>query len=242
MLLPVMSGQIERRILVNFRVAPEVLARNLPAPLSPQLVRGQALVGICLIRLKQLRPAGLPRWVGFTSENAAHRAAVTWPEAGKERPGVYVWRRDTNSRINHLAGGRLFPGVHHRAHFEVDDKGDDIRLALSSQDGEIRLAITGKVAQRLPAGSIFASLEEASAFFRAGSSGYSAARRAGRLQGLQLCCRNWRVEPLELTQARSSFFEESARFPKGSAQFDCALVMRRIEHTWKSLPDLKSAE
>lgn len=62
MRLPVVRGVIDRRILVNYRVDPSVIAPLLPPPFRPKLVRGMALVGICLIRLKQLRPAFLPAW------------------------------------------------------------------------------------------------------------------------------------------------------------------------------------
>jgi len=30
----------------------------------------------------------------------------------------------------------------------------------------------------------------------------------------------------------SSFFEDRALFPPGSVEFDCALLMRGIEHEW----------
>ena len=45
-------GVIRRRILVNFRVAPEVMQRHLPQPFRPKLLGGQAVAGICLIRLE----------------------------------------------------------------------------------------------------------------------------------------------------------------------------------------------
>src|SRR5690349_20999009 len=106
MRLPVISGVIERRILVNYRVDPDVLAAMLPQPFRPQVVDGYGVAGICLIRLGQLRPQGFPRWLGIGSENAAHRVAVEWDEGGQVRRGVYVLRRDTNSRLNTLAGGR----------------------------------------------------------------------------------------------------------------------------------------
>ena len=57
MRLPTVQGVIDRRILVNYRVDPVVVAKLLPVPFRPQLVNGHSIVGICLIRLKHLRPA-----------------------------------------------------------------------------------------------------------------------------------------------------------------------------------------
>jgi hypothetical protein len=110
MKLPRIQGIIERRILANYRVDPACLRRLLPAPLRPQLIRGYGVAGICLIRLAAIRPRGLPAALGVSSENAAHRIAVEWDEAGQTRRGVYIPRRDTSSRFNVLAGGRLLPG------------------------------------------------------------------------------------------------------------------------------------
>ena len=48
MRVPVLHGVIERRLLVNYRVAPDALADILPPPFRPKLVDGYAIAGICL--------------------------------------------------------------------------------------------------------------------------------------------------------------------------------------------------
>ncbi|HYC77413.1 MAG TPA: DUF2071 domain-containing protein, partial [Planctomycetota bacterium] len=122
MRLPVLRGVIDRRILVNYRVDPDVLRRLLPAPFRPQIVRGFGVAGICLIRLRAVRPRFWPGPWGLRSENAAHRVAVEWDDDGAVRSGVYVPRRDSSSRWNAWLGGRLFPGVQHRASFDVKEE------------------------------------------------------------------------------------------------------------------------
>ncbi len=240
--LPTIRGIIDRRILINFRVDPDVVARDLPQPFRPQVVHGFALAGICLIRLREARPRFAPRWLGLSSENAAHRVAVEWDEAGEVRQGVFVRRRDTSSRLNSLAGGRLFPGIHHHATFDVEETSDHFEIAMQSDDGEISLEITADLADRWPAGSLFDSLAEASDFFAAGSLGYSTTPDPRRFQGLALACENWHVEPLSVRSVRSSVFDNPARFPPGSATLDCALLMRGIQHEWHSREDLCCAE
>jgi hypothetical protein len=59
------STRRQRRLLVNYRVDPDVAARVLPPPLRPQQVAGWAVAGICLIRLAQLRPGRVPAWLGL---------------------------------------------------------------------------------------------------------------------------------------------------------------------------------
>jgi len=236
--MPAIQGIIERRLLVNYRVDPEALAGILPSRFRPKLVDGYAIAGICLIRLANVRPRGFPAGVGIRSENAAHRIAVEWDADGRTHEGVYIPRRDSNSLLNTLVGGRVFPGRHHRAEFTVSESDDQFNVALRSGDGCTRVAVAGRVARSLPPGSIFGDLDRASAFFERGAVGYSATSQAGRYDGLELRVAEWRVEPLAVEHVASSFFEDASRFPDGAAVFDCALVMRAIPHEWHALPTL----
>jgi len=230
--LPTINGLIDRRILINYRVDPAVLARFVPAPLRPLEVAGYGIAGICLIRLKHLRPWPLPGWLGLGSENAAHRIAVEWEEAGRARTGVYIPRRDTSSRLNSLAGGRVFPGLHHHARFDVTEKDDHYRLQIDSDDGQVQIAVRGRVTEALPRDSVFAGLAAAAGFFDCGSLGFSPTRRPNRLECLELKTLNCNLVPLGIEHVRSSFFENSAQFPPGSCELDSALLMRGIRHRW----------
>lgn len=238
MRIPVIRGVIDRRILVNYHVDPGILAPLLPDPFRPKVVHNLGMVGICLIRLKRVRPTFFPSWLGISSENAAHRTAVEWDDNGAVRDGVYVRRRDTSSWLNSLAGGRLFPGMHCHAKFTVEETADHFRVALRSDDGVTSMSVQGRRTDKLPLSSVFHSLEEASSFFQEGSLGYSATADPSRFQGLELKCLNWHVEPLEVEEVRSSFFEDESYFPKGSIEFDCALLMQSIDHEWHGKPDL----
>jgi len=238
MRIPTLRGVIDRRLLVNFRVDPNVLARHLPPPFEPKLIHGYAMVGICLIRLKHVRPRFAPSWLGIGSENAAHRAAVQWHDNDVLKEGVFIRRRDTNSRLNAWAGGRLFPGVHHHARFDVSETAEHLSVALQSDDGETRVAVRGRVAARWPTSSVFGSLPEASAFFQAGSLGYSVTADLGIYEGMELRCRTWDVQPLEIEEATSKYYDDAAIFPRGSIEYDCTLLMRGIVHEWHSQKDL----
>jgi hypothetical protein len=239
MRLPQIQGLIRRRILVNFRVDPEVIQRQLPTKFRPKLHADSAIAGICLIRLEHIRPAHVPSAFGVSSENAAHRIAVVWEdEAGRQVEGVFIPRRDTDSLLNHLTGGRLFPGEHHQADFHVQNSSDRITFEMKSRDGVVSVELRARTAPTLPASSKFLSLSEASSFFEPGSLGYSVTGDKTRLDGVRLRTKTWKVEPLDVEHVRSSYFADRTRFPSGSVSFDCALLMRNIEHEWHSAPDL----
>ena len=240
--VPIIRGLIDRRILANYRVNPDVMGRILPAPFRPQLVGGFAIAGICLIRLKRVRPRFVPSLFGISSENAAHRIAVEWDVDGKTLQGVYIARRDTDSRLNTLAGGRIFPGEHHHSRFQVDETGDRLSVAMHSDDGQASVIVSGRLTDRLPDNSVFESFQNASDFFAGGSLGYSATAQPGRFDGLELRCRSWHVTPLAVERLESSFFDDPLWFPPGSIDLDCVLVMRGIDHEWQARKDLCCAD
>jgi hypothetical protein len=232
--LPRMAGEVERRLLVNYRVDPAYVRGVLPAGMRPQLVDGAGVAGICLIRLGSLRPEGCPRVVGLTTENAAHRIAVEWDDGGRTRAGVYIPRRDSASRLTVLLGGRVFPGAHHHARFEVAETDDRLRVAFRSADGAVDVEVTVDVEPILEGSRLFTDLDEASRFFEQGAVGWSPGRDGVQLEAVRLDTPAWRVEPCRVLSARSSFFEDGGRFPEGAAELDSALVMRKVPVVWDS--------
>jgi Uncharacterized conserved protein (COG2071) len=242
MRLPAIEGLIRRRLLVNFRVDPEVMRRCMPSPFRPKLHAGYAIAGICLIRLEQIRPKGLPAFLGISSENAAHRIAVIWDEpSGEVREGVYIPRRDTNSLLNHLAGGRLFPGEHQHADFDVTDDRSNIAMTIRARDGGMSIQLRASETSALPSTSCFRTMAESSAFFEGGSVGFSATTDCCRVDGIRLETFAWQVKPLAVDHVDSSYFSNPAMFPEGSVAFDHALIMRDVRHEWHSEPDLTIA-
>ncbi|MFF3115503.1 DUF2071 domain-containing protein [Kitasatospora sp. NPDC057904] len=235
---PKLSSVVERRLLVNYRVDPDVAARLLPGPLRPHLANGHAVAGICLLRLGEVRPAWAPRALGLRSENAAHRIAVEWDGPDGVETGVYIPRRDTASPLNAWAGGRLFPGEHGRADFEVHETPDRVRVALATRDGGTRVDVTVDLADDLRDSRLFADLAEASRFFRLGAKGFSPTRAGHHLDGMELGTDAWHVDAGRVRSAASSFFDDPDRFPPGSATLDCALLMRDVPVRWQPLPPM----
>lgn len=238
MFLDTIHGVIDRRVLLNYRLDPDTLRRVLPPPFKPKLYDGHGVAGVCMIRFKGLRPRFVPSWLGLCSENAAHRIAVQWQQDGEQYEGVFIPRRDTNSWFNKTLGGRVFPGIFQRSRFEARETDSSVALRITRADGGTEIAFAGHLTERLPATSIFPTLEAAAGFFSLGATGYSATHSDNHYHGMELHSLNWTVLPLHIDEAQSCFFEDRQRFPSGTAELDCALLMRGIEHQWHSRPDL----
>lgn len=239
MRIPVLQGVIRRRILANFRIDAGVMQDLLPSRFRPKLQARYAIAGICLIRLESVRPQGAPALLGLSSENAAHRVAVEWDEAGGGgRDGVFIPRRDTGSLLNSFAGGRLFPGEHHRATFHVEEGPANIDLRMRSRDESLSVRIRGRIGGAFPPTSCFPNLEAASSFFQSGSLGFSVTSRPGRLDAVELRTKSWKVDVLQVDEIFSSYFTDERLFPRGSVEFDCALLMRDVPHEWHSAEEM----
>ncbi|GAA1621677.1 DUF2071 domain-containing protein [Actinoplanes couchii] len=209
---------------MNYRTDPDITARLLPAPLRPQIVNGWAVSGICLIRLSVLN--------GLVTENAAHRIAVAWDTPDGVAQGVYIPRRDTESRLVAWAGGRIFPGHHRHSRFDVQDEAGELHLAFADVDVHVRPAAT------LAGSHLFTETAQASEFFRRGAVAYSATPDPTRLDGLHLLTDGGDVTPVELSSVRSAYFDDPSRFPPATAIPDSAFLMRDLPAVWKPLPPM----
>ncbi|HEY6968855.1 MAG TPA: DUF2071 domain-containing protein [Candidatus Angelobacter sp.] len=243
-MLPVVKGLIARRALLNFRADPDIVQKLLPKPFTVDTHQGFAIVGICLIRLEELRPKGLPAQFGIASENMAHRVAVRYPVNGEVRPGVFIWRRETDQKLVQKFGGRLFPGVHHAAQFSVRDSGDEIEMEVKSCDGNTDVCFAASSLAKWQNTSVFHTFEDVSEFFRQGDCGFSSALNGDSIEGMQLKTLQWSLTPLAVQLKTSSFYFDPSRFPAASIEFDCGLIMRRVSHEWheiKETPEMQAA-
>ena len=222
---------IERRLLVSYRIDPERVAALLPRPFRPQVVNGHAIGGVCFIRMGGLRPAHLPRAAGLTTENVAHRFAVEWDGEPGSQTGVYIPRRDTSSRITAAMGAGIFPGAYHHSRFQVAESAEAIRITVGSRDGLASLSVAAAPADTLESG-LFASLAEATDFFRRGALGFSPSAAPGCVDGVQLKSTNWAARPMTISEISSSLFDNATTFPRGSCVLDSALLMTNITARW----------
>ena len=111
-------------------------------------------------------------------------------------------------------------------------------MAFAARDGSTQVDVAVEVVPELTGSRLFRDLDEASAFFRCGATGWSATSSGVRLDGMLLETCDWRVEACRTLHAESSYF---AALPPGGAELDCALVMRNVAATWKPLPAMARA-
>lgn len=229
--IPQLGGVIRARLLLNYRVDPDVVRGLLPRPFAPLTINGAAVAGTCVIRLEKLRPKNL-RWfpsMSFTS--VAHRVAVEWRDQAGLQSGVYIWRRLTGSRLVALAGGRVFPGSQSAANVRLHVDGRSVR-AVAFAGGD---TILNGLCERRPnsrGGNLFVDHAARERFFAAGGLGMSPARGGAGYDGMRLEVENWNSALVEAVNVQSSFYDNPDRFPRNAIEFDHAMLMENLDHTW----------
>ena len=237
-MLPKLEGTIARRVLLNFWVDPDVARALVPEPLEPSTQSGYAVAGICLIRLEQLRPKGAPARLGVSSENMAHRIAIRYPTEDGPQDGVFIWRRDTDRAIVALLGGRLFPGVHGHAGFDVSEGPHRLRYRIRTDEDGAHVALAVTVVDAWQPTELFPTFDDIVRFFERGDCGFSCSLRGDRLEGMRLRSLTWQMIPLAVQDVESTFYDATDRFPAGSIGLDGAVLMRGVPHEWHGLNDV----
>jgi len=237
--LPVISGVLDRRILLNYSLDPDYLKKFLPKPFRPRLYNGVGVGGVCMIRFSGLRPKFAPAFMGIDSENAAHRIAIEWENNGQKFEGVFIPKRNTASRFNYLTGGRIFPGLFQMSQFVVKEHDNNYFLEITPKpDKEPMVVFNGEASTQLSEKSIFSNLEVASDFFAKGSIGYSLSANGSHFQGMELRLLEWSIQPMKIKHAAVHLFENTGSFPNGTAKLDSAMLMRNLPHEWHRIPEI----
>jgi len=109
--IPTIEGTIDRRLLVNYRVDPHYLEGLLPGPFRPKRIHGMGIAGICLIRLKQIRPRSVPALLGYP----LRMLPIVSRSNGKrtvniEKESIFRGEIPLRSSTTFI-GGKLFPGL-----------------------------------------------------------------------------------------------------------------------------------
>jgi hypothetical protein len=112
------------------------------------------------------------------------------------RPGVFIWRRETDQKLVQMFGGRLFPGVHHEATFLTKEDENGIQMDVKSATGNTDISFSATNNSNLPSSSAFKNLQEASAFFQQGGYGFSPSLRRNTRKAWSLGSCNGRLHLL----------------------------------------------
>ena len=116
-------------LFMHWPVAPETLARTLPAPLRPELFEGRAWLGVVPFRMSGVRLRGLPALPGlsaFPELNVRTYVSLPGPD-GAPRPGVWFFSLDAASWLAVRVARASFGLPYFLARMGCEADGDGVR-------------------------------------------------------------------------------------------------------------------
>lgn len=224
---PAVRGIIKRRILVNYSVEIGSLDEVLPEPFEGREVGGlgKGIGTVSFARIENARPRLAPKSAGVSFESAAHRVSAVRKTEGGTENCVYVPRRDVSSRVCATLGESLLTTELDCADFRVAENDGFCRVRVDCGDEFAGVEVRETERDEVRDDSVFGSLVSASRFFC--ESGVEYSPSGERYDGVELCPREWEMEPVEVGGAQSSFFEGIG------GELDSAYTMGGIEHEWR---------
>lgn len=223
------------RMIALFRASQADVAALLPSGMQPHLVRGKAIASLCYTRLATLRSRWLPAHPGTPTDHLALRIAA---ERGDGLVS-FVLRRDTSSWFEARCE-KLTRANYHHSHFDLDHDRAQLRLRVSSDDGEELLLEGTAGPSSFARDSIFGSARAAEGFLRSTRRAVPSdtfAPEADRLHSRSDAA----VETLEVSTLRAHRLERLCPGTPHAFELDCALRFVTTQLLPERAPALEAA-
>lgn len=237
--IPPVRARLAERLIFNFRLPPEAMARLLPVPwLAPQIVNGFGIASFCLLDLRGITVAPLPTALGLPSVSCAPRFGVLDLSASPPRPAVYVTERWTSSAFGSWFTSLGFSAQHPHAHATWRRTGGVTEVSIVSRKrGPV---VSARVrAEDAFESAAFESAGEFADFLASGVSSYGLSRYPGRLTKLDLHKAESTYTPLVVDDLDGPVIRE---WRAAGGVFDSAFRTSggRYEWTYYGLTDRRS--
>lgn len=218
-----MRGRIDRCWLIAFR-APFDLVRAVVPPALEVVGHGEfAYLNVVVSELSQMRPAGVPAFLGLRYRHAAYRAYVRFAPANTE--GLYFLRSDADHPLMVAAGNRLTDFQFHRAAISISTTKDRTVLSVGASDAPLRIVLgTGEPTLRPDAP--FPDLATAAEALKYHPAGISLNDREVDVIRITRDESQWRFRLLPILECHVPFLDRFQAVP------EIAYELRPIEYRW----------
>jgi len=231
-----MIGTVVRRFLISYPVSPDVLSDYLPPGAECATHGGFAWVSACFVRMDDMRPNFLPRFVGMGFNYLIHRtrARLPFPD-GKLREAVLVLQPNINRRLL-SSFGSLLTGVGFRTRdINFTDDDDSWRIQMIS-DGELSYDATilkSSCSESISSGSRFTTAQEADDFLLGVSFGGQWVKGQRKLKLLPETHDPWETLACTCITHKNQFLETLG---VDTVEADHAITMTQIPHYFGITP------
>lgn len=224
-------AHFDRVVAVSFAFPVEVLGPLVPAPLEIDTYGDLGFVTVALVWTRQMRPAGLPRFLGSDFFLAGYRVfARLRDETGRRLRGLRILRSETD-RARMVWAGNFFTHYHYR---QVRVTAEATRVVTTGGDGRQTLDLEFEAdspAPSLPPGSPFPDWHAARLF--AGPMPFTFSPLGdGRCLVIEGRRQSWAPRPIAVTRWEATLFAEP---PLAGSEplLANAFAVENIDYRWE---------
>lgn len=231
-----MTGRLAECVLLAYRTPAASVRALLPAGLQLVTHGDWAFWNIVVCRVADMRPAGLPAWLGISYSHVAYRLYARARTAdGSNVDGLHFLRSDADNPLIAGAGNWFSDFRFHRAAIglEATDSAVELRVASrTDRRGDASLSARETPVAELAPGSCFNTVAEASAFLKYRPLGLAVDARSATLKLAEVFRdeQQWREHPLRVTAAHWQFLEDLGQH---DAKLECATRVAAIDYRWR---------
>lgn len=226
----------EQSLVLTYGVPTAILAPLVGPGLEIDDYDGWGFLAIAMVKTRDLRPRGLPPWLGRDFFLSGYRVFTRFVRTGKQTlRGLRILRSDTD-RASMVRLGNLFTRYAYRhADVEIASDAERLEIRIRTPNREADVHVTADLASRpapLPEGSPFRTLEDARAF--AGPLPYTFsydqhARKMVVIKGLRQA---WDPQPVRVDVKQATYLEQGP-FAGAGVRLANAFWVKDVPYAWK---------
>ena len=224
------DAEFDDSCTLTFAVPVEEVRARLPSCLEPDVFENQwGFVAVAVVRTRNLRPAGFPKWLGRNFVLVGYRFFVRYRSAGgRTLRGLYILRSETDKRSMTWLGN-LFTGYRYATtDVRVETTGEQMRVA--SPGTGLSLEMDLGDGANLPEGSPFHQWSEARRFSGPMPFTFSADPSKRRVLVVEGVRSEWKPRPVRVVRHRIPYLDQLGFV---GARLANAFVVNHVPYHWK---------
>jgi len=233
----------ERSLVLTYAVPRAILTPLVGPGLELDAYGEWGFLAIAMVQTRQLRPWGLPAWLGRDFFLSGYRVFTRFVRAGKQTlRGLRILRSDTDRRAMVRLGNVFTHYGYRHARIEIVDSAERLEIRVRTPHREADVHVTADLASGpapLPPRSPFRTMEDARTFAGPLPYTFSYDTRARKMVVIKGLRQAWDPQPVNVDVQEATYLDH-APFAGAEVRLANAFFVKDVPYAWKpgTLEDL----
>ncbi|MDO6490508.1 MULTISPECIES: DUF2071 domain-containing protein [unclassified Cellulophaga] len=217
--------------VLTFAIPKEELAHKIPKHLQLDTFKDKwAFVAVAMVQTKDLRPKGLPKFMGNNFFLIGYRIFVTYTnKAGKRLRGLYILKSETNKKKMQFMGN-IFTHYNYTT-TDITIKKEQKNTQITSLKSNFKINYSNNLNDiNLPKNSPFSTYKEARRFAGPLPFTFTYNKEKNSILVIEGVRQNWKPSPIHINECHFNFLKEAGFKNPILAN---AFVITNIPYYWK---------